>query len=254
MHNRFIPLVAAAVLTVSCFHVNPNYKSGKKAVTIHGEVASRVLDLKDFTNILAEGSPDITLHQSDSFRVVVRTHEDLFEWLDYRVENGTLEIRTKEGHPFRMIKEYAVEVSAPAFEIIRVNGASDILMPDGYDREDGQLTFLIKGSGDVKLGRIRCVQFTAQVEGAGDLQVKSLVTKCMSVGVKGAGDVDAGEIDVDGRVDVQVVGAGDVRLAGHAASCSVKVKGAGDADVRHLKVDGEFHTDQYGSGEILRAR
>ncbi|MBQ2103302.1 MAG: DUF2807 domain-containing protein, partial [Bacteroidales bacterium] len=91
-------------------------------------------------------------------------------------------------------------------------------------------------------------------EGAGDLQVKSLVTKCMSVGVKGAGDVDAGEIDVDGRVDVQVVGAGDVRLAGHAASCSVKVKGAGDADVRHLKVDGEFHTDRYGSGEILRAR
>lgn len=244
--------MAAALLAVSCFHVNPAFSNKRKTVSGSGEVVSRVMDLKDFTSVRVEGFPDVTLHQSDSFRVAVRTHEDLFEWLDYKVEDGVLMIRFTDDARRFQVKEYAVEVSAPVFEIIRVNGSSDISMPDGYDREEGQLTFLVKGSGDVKLGRVRCSQFTTQVEGAGDVQVKSLVARCMSVGVKGSGDVDARELDVDGPVDVHIVGAGDVRLSGHAASCFVKIKGAGDADVRHLQVDGEFTSETSGAGTILR--
>ena len=246
--KKIMIAAAAVLLCTSCFHVNKNYKQGdagdfvegfqegfsegrkasRKPIKGEGAVVNKSFDLKDFDQIVINGHADVSFTQSDAYEVTVRTQENILEWLDYKVVDGTtLVIEAKDKREIRAEK-YDLVIQAPALKKLVVNGASDFNV--GSLRSEEDLDIEINGAGDLDFDRIQCSSLTLEVNGAADANLTS--------------------ISVLKDLKVEVNGAGDVKVTGNAQSASFSVNGAGDIDATGLKVAGEVSKHTSGLASI----
>lgn len=218
--KRLSVLLCALCLTLatsSCIY-SININNGKRIVC-KGEVQTREMELGNFTQLVMNGSADIILSQTDTFGVKVTANEEVFEYLDFRVEDGVLILETaKDGKTVQLVaKTFKIYVSAPLLENITANGATDAEL-SSYS-SDKDISIAVNGAGDFKLSDIKVPTLRFTINGAGDMEAKALDTENLYVSVNGAGDIE---------------------VAGKAGYASFSVTGAGDIDARELdcpKVD-----------------
>ena len=208
--------------------ININVSPNGKAIRCKGPVTEKSMDLKDFSSIVVNGSADMNLYQGDAFSVVVTANEEVFQYLDYRVEDGVLILATKDNVQIRAEK-HELAVTLPCLESLQVNGAADVEIPDGY----------VSGKA-----------LNIVVNGAGDFDFESVAVPSVAFTLNGAGDIDANGLDVE-KVSVTVNGAGDIVLAGRATEAYISVHGAGDVDARELVCD-KWETHRAGLATIKR--
>jgi hypothetical protein len=217
---NLITALVVSVLTSSCFSWNSN------AIYCNGEIKSVDMDFKDFSEVVVNGAADLHISQEDNFSVRVVANEEVFQHLDYKVEDGTLILQTKERVQIRAEK-FDVFVTMPAIETLGVNGASDAVVSDF--------------SGDYGM--------TVTVNGAGDVELKNLTLEGLTFTVNGAADLVARELDVK-KVNVAVNGAADASLQGKAEDVEVSIAGAGSIDIRSLFYT-HLSTHKAGAASIL---
>ena len=218
-------MAAAALLVSSCFSVNTNYKGGKNQLKGEGPVVTKSFDLKDFDSIVINGQADVTFTQGDSFDVTLTTQENIFDYVDFRVEGNTLILETKDRTVVRA-ERYDLSLQAPTLSSLEVNGAAD------FDilklRTEGDFAVKVNGAGDFSFDQVNCRDLTVTVNGAADIE--------SSVAVR--------------SITIKVNGAGDVEVSGKAETASFDVNGAGDIDARNLSVSGQVEKHTSGMAKI----
>ena len=224
--KRIVLFVSILAMLSSC--INISFSSKGKAIRCKGPVTEQSLDLKDFSSIVVNGSADMKLYQGDAFSVQVTANEEVFQYLDYRVEDGVLILATKDNVQIRAEK-HELAVTLPCLESLQVNGAADVEIPDGY----------VSGKA-----------LNIVVNGAGDFDFESVAVPSVAFTLNGAGDIDANGLDVE-KVSVTVNGAGDIVLAGRASEAFISVHGAGDVDATELACD-KWETHRAGLASIKR--
>ncbi len=215
-------LIALCTLALACsctFSFN-GLGNGKKVVC-KGPETSKAYDLTGFNSITINGSSDIDITQGENYSVLVKANEEVFDYLDYQVVDGTLLLKTRDNIQI-VAKTFEVYVTLPCLEKLLVNGAAD--------------AEIYKYRSDKDLD--------VQVNGAGDFEVKSIQVPSLTFTVNGAGDIDADDLYV-GTLTVSVNGAGDVDLSGKAETANLSVSGAGDIDASELDAE---HTNIRKSG------
>ena len=185
--------------------------NGKK-VTCKGPVITKELDLSGFDAITVNGSSDMELIQGDYFKVLVKANEEVFDYIDYKVEDGVLILATKDNVNIRA-EEYDVTITLPTLKELMVNGAADVDLKNGY----------VSGEN-----------LKVSVNGAGDFDLSSIAVPSLSFTLNGAGDIEADGLDVQELI-VAVNGAGDIDVSGRADEATFSVSGAGDIDARGLE-------------------
>ena len=208
--------VLAATLLTGCISIHIN--DGKRIVC-KGEVETHEMNLEAFKQIVVNGSADLVITQAQECLVKVTANQEVFQYLNYRVEDDVLILETaKDGKPVHIqAKTYKVYLSAPLLESLVLNGAADADL-DAYTSES-----------DISI----------TVNGAGDISLSGIKVPTLRFAVNGAGDMDAHDLDTE-NLYVSVTGAGDIVLSGKAGYASFSVTGAGDIDARGLdcpKVD-----------------
>ena len=225
--KKIMIAAAAVLLCTSCFHVNTNWTGGKNAIKGEGAVVSKSFDLRDFDRIVINGQADATFTQSDTYEVTLRAQENVFDYVDYRVEGTTLILELKDKRTVRST-DFDVTLKAPALKGIEINGAADFDIPSGL-KSDDDLKIEVNGAGDLTFNAVRCNNLTIQANGAAD--------------------VDLTDINVQ-KLKVDVNGAGDVIVEGEAADADLSVNGAGDIDASGLKVAGKVSKHAAGLAKI----
>lgn len=229
--KNILYIAATVLLCSSCFHVNSNYKGsflgGKNAIKGEGPVITKSFDLKDFDRIVINGQADATFTQSDTYEVTLRAQENVFDYVDYRVEGTTLILELKDKRTVRST-DFDLTLKAPALKRLEVNGAADFDIPAGL-KSDDNLQIEVNGAGDLSFSAVRCNNLTIQANGAAD--------------------VDLTDIDVQ-NLKVEVNGAGDVVVDGAAGEANLSVNGAGDIDASGLKVAGKVSKHAAGLAKI----
>lgn len=197
-------LCAAAILT-GC-----NYNITRNVVYCKGDVVQKELDLTGFDRIQINGSADLNYLQDQSEKVSVKANEDVFQYLNFRVEDGVLILETVDSVQIRA-ETFDVYVNAPVMKTITVNGAADAKL--AQIDSDENLSITVNGAGDIELKNVRVPELDFTVNGAGDLDASGLKVGKLSLSVNGAGDAD---------------------LSGEADSAVFRISGAGDVDARGL--------------------
>lgn len=224
---KFVSFIAATAVALALgtgcvFNVNSN--SGK-VVRCKGPVVDKMMDFKDFEKIVINGSSDIKVLQGEDFLVTVHANEEVFDHLNYRVENGVLMLETIDKVNI-VAEEFDITVALPQLTHFTVNGAADADM-NGYTSSE-DLAVLVNGAGEIAFGTVAVPN--------------------LSVTVNGAGDIDLTNIEVE-SLKVDVHGAGDVTVSGKAHQAQFNVSGVGDIDATGLDCD-DVHTAKSGVASI----
>ena len=218
--KKVLIALCTLALACSCTFSFDGLGNGKKVVC-KGPETTKSFDLSGFNGITINGSSDITITQGEGYSVSVKANEEVFDYLDYQVVDGSLLLKSKDSVQI-VAKTYKVYVTLPCLEKLLVNGAADAEI---YNyKSDKDLDVLVNG--------------------AGDFEVSSIKVPSLTFTVNGAGDIDASDLDVE-TLNVSVNGAGDVDLSGKATTANLSVSGAGDIDASELEVE---HTNIRKSG------
>ena len=210
--KKVLIALCTLALACSCTFSFDGLGNGKKVVC-KGPETTKSFDLSGFNGITINGSSDITITQGEGYSVSVKANEEVFDYLDYQVVDGSLLLKSKDNVQI-VAKTFKVYVTLPCLETLLVNGAADAEI------------YNYKSDKDLDV----------QVNGAGDFEVGSIKVPSLTFTVNGAGDIDANELDVE-TLNVSVNGAGDVDLSGKATTANLSVSGAGDIDASELEVE-----------------
>ena len=219
-------MAAAALLAACNFNMNGITVGNGKKVTCKGPVVEKTLDLTGFDAIVVNGSSDMELTQGETFKVLVKANEDVFQYLDYKVSGGKLVLETVDHVNIRA-EEFNIYITLPTLKSLEVNGAADVDLKNGYKSSEA---------------------LEVEVNGAGDFEFNSITVPTLSFELNGAGDIEADNIDVE-ELKVIVNGAGDIDLSGKAVKASFSVNGAGDIDARRLDCQ-DYTTSKSGLASI----
>ena len=226
--KKIMIAAAAVLLCTSCFHVNTNWTGGKNAIKGEGAVITKSFDLRDFDRIVINGQADATFTQSDTYEVTLRAQENVFDYVDYRVEGTTLILELKDKRTVRST-DFDVTLKAPALKGIEINGAADFDIPAGLT-SDADLKIAVNGAGDLTFNAVRCNNLTVEANGAADVDLNTIDVQKLNVEVNGAGDVN-----IDGKAaeaDLTVNGAGDIEATGLQVADKVSKHAAGIASIK----------------------
>lgn len=220
--KKIAVLCCTALMAMSCQFISFTGTEGR--YFCKGPVETHTLDsLTGYSSLAVNGHADVKFIQADEYSVVVNANAEVFDHLDYSVQDGCLLIKTR-GQIYA--KTYDVTVTAPVLEKLTVKGATDFSLKNYSSDENIYVV----------------------ANGAAELEMANITVPGLSIQVNGAGDVDMDDIKV-GSLGLTIKGAGDVTVSGTADAASISVSGAGDIDATGL-VCPEIETHKSGAASI----
>jgi len=198
-------------------------------------VIKETRQVSNFDSIELSGSGEVILTQGSSESLTIETDDNVMEYIEAKVENGTLKLGLVTGFPT------GVNIQTYTRLIFYVSA--------------NNLTGLsTSGSGQIETDNIEADRLDLSVSGSGTIQITDLLASELRADISGSGGINlGGDVAVQ---DVDVSGSGNYE-AGEVCSASVKVSvsGSGNAIVCAIEtldasVSGSGNVNYYGSPEI----
>lgn len=189
-----------------------------------GNVLTREFSFESFTGVDYGLPGKVIFEQGEQF-VSVRTNENLFDYLEFKVSNGILHIDVQDHYSIMDYDELELKISIPELTKFEVKGSGDMISNKPIVAE-GDLVLKINGSGDIRIRDLRCEDMNMEIDGSGEIQIDELY-----------GD----------RIECNIDGSGDITLEGAAEKFEIDIDGSGDVKAQKFEVD-DVDIDIKGSG------
>ena len=189
-----------------------------------GKIVEEKREIINFTKIKVSSILNVELRQADEYDILVKTDENLMEYIITEEKNGVLYIYCKKK--FNNIKptKLIVYVSLPNLEKLEGSGACNIEMKNNFTLKDFECDF--SGAADIKLN-FTALNFDCDISGASDVYVKSKHTK-NNIEISGASEVNFEFIAE--QTNLNISGASDISLKGRSTNFDIELSGASDLD------------------------
>jgi Putative auto-transporter adhesin, head GIN domain len=217
MRALFICVAALSLLSSSC-----RYGMGKR---VRGDGNSVVQNRQpgSFSKVEQKGSFDIILKNGPVQEVMVDAEENISKYIETRVDNNTLVIRTESG--FRLIptRDIKIVVTSPSFAEVWSNGSGNITS-ENLLSDSGAMLVGTRGSGDVTL-QLQAPEISAESYGSGDIQLRG-ETRLLNLSSAGSGNLTAADLKAEDAT-IDITGSGNATVNA-SKTIDVSVKGSGD--------------------------
>ena len=180
---------------------------GGVGVRGEGEIITQAIDVSDFNALQVGGVLNTIYRHSQEFSVSITMHENLFELLEYSVEDGILSVginRLIQVGSDHMPRLY---VNAPYINALHLSGVTNAVDWDTVYADNFHMT--VSGASDVSL-TMEVEHLKLNVSGASNISLDGNVNHAELM-ISGASDVN---LHVSETLDVQVNGVGNVRYTG----------------------------------------
>jgi hypothetical protein len=237
-----MPAFSGCTINVTSENGRLSFKTGK-AIVGNGVIKEKEIGKLDFTNIDSRGSVDITISSSHDTPIKVLGDENLIDYVEVRVINGTLTVRIKEG--LNYMTKHGLKVIAPnngKIKNISLSGASDLIAECALT--GGEIAITCRGSSDFN-GDLSAAKCKLNMSGSSDF-IGSIKATSVSINCSGSSDCKitgyaddckismSGSSDFKGygftamRADCNASGSSDIRIT---CNEEIKVNAGGSSDV-----------------------
>lgn len=237
MMRTTIILLVAIVLLGSCVWDGHRVKGNGHVITENKQVGDIAgVDLgSDFNVYLTQGSPA---------SVKIEAEENIMSYIDMHVENGILNIGTKDNVWLTTHKDVKIYITTGRYDEIESSGSGNIVGQTKITN-NSKLELGCSGSGNLKL-EVDAPEISAGVSGSGEMQLAG-ETKKFSGDVSGSGGIKAFDLKTE-EATLQVSGSGSIDIF---SSVKLKADISGSGGVRY-KGDAQTSSNTSGSGEIRK--
>ncbi|MEM7186606.1 MAG: head GIN domain-containing protein [Bacteroidota bacterium] len=219
-----------------------NAQWGNKKVVGNGNVTTKTVSTGSYDGVKGVGSMDIHLEKGSEGSISVTTDDNLHEYLEIKVKDNMLIVKTKKNVNIRTKK--GIHVTVPYEDISKVSlvGSGDIDNKGVLDAPNLDLN--VTGSGDVELN-VNTGKLDARVTGSGDMVISGK-TVDLEVNLSGSGDFDGSDLAAK-NTEANVSGSGDISVV---AKESIKARVHGSGDITYTGNPERSDTKTSGSGSI----
>ncbi len=210
-------LAVAIICSFSCHNIF------NKTISGNGQLISEQRRVGEATRIHSAGEFDITITQGSDFALQVEADENLLPYIITEVNNGVLEVRTKEGVNLSQTGKIKVHLTVTKLEEVQVTGTGDVTGTDTMTGAD-QLKLDIEGTGNITLG-LNTPSVNASIEGTGSIMLSG-ETKDAKIDIAGVGDYKAENLKAE-NVEVNIEGSGNAKLFA-SSKLDINIAGSGD--------------------------
>lgn len=209
-----------------------------------GDVVTTERQVDAFHSVSLEISAEVEIIQSEKHLVTVTTNNNLQEHISTEVENGVLEIETKDCNCINS-SGIKLTVYTPVIDEIEVNGSGEIFANSTIMAE--KISFNINGSGDINFKDLRADNYSVEVNGSGDVELSGKSSRTGEIEINGSGDVNTSNVPTSAMA-ISVAGSGTVEISPTAA-LDVDIAGSGDV-IYHGKPT--IQSSIVGSGDLIQ--
>jgi len=213
--------------------------TGLAVVQGRGEMVSRDFTPGDFNAIDISGGYDVSFTYAQGAALRVNMQENLFDYLEVAVRNGTLYVSSTRGFNTTSANQPTIHIYAPSITALSFAGAVNTVNWDTVRGES--FTLDVAGAANITLDLdVEVLEISAagaaninlagradtteiSTAGASDLSALELDTRDTTVSIAGTGNVD---IAVSESLNASIAGAGRIRYLGDPA-VSQSVAGVG---------------------------
>ncbi len=214
-----------AIICSSCHYI------GGKRIHGNGNNVAQTRDAGKFNSVDVSGAIDVYLKQDSTQSVKVETDENLQQYVEVYENNGVLVVSPKDNYNLDPTHKIKVFVTAPAFRVIGVSGASTITSENKLVSAES-MDIDLSGASEAKVD-IKAPRINAEVTGAStitlsgetkDLNVVGsgasgakcfdLMTENTTVDISGA---SSAEVFASVKLDAQASGASGISYKGNPA-------------------------------------
>jgi hypothetical protein len=229
------------ILTITGLDQSEIIRGSGDRVTVNQEVL-------DFDQISVMGSGEIILNQDNEFSLSITADDNLIEYVQTKVENGTLALgydperaRDKDLHPSKPIH---FEITVPDLTGVSIYGSGDVF---SNSLELDRFSIDIYGAGEVEIDDLRADSLSVSIPGKGTIRLsgevteqeielpgqgnymaKNLLSQVAYVGLSGMSDA---RIWVTDELYATIIGSGDIQYYGNP---TVYHSGPGRGDLESL--------------------
>ncbi|MDT9000134.1 head GIN domain-containing protein [Paucibacter sp. APW11] len=205
-----------------------------------GVLVDKVRAVAVFSRVRVDGPIDVRMSQAAADELRVQADDNIEPLIETRVEGDTLVVGLKPHSGFDCRNEPRVNIAFKALQSLQMKGSGDVRL-DRLKADSFNLN--ITGSGDLHMGLVELRELNASLSGSGDLEVagradaqnwslsgsgdvsaRALSGKTVKAHLSGSGDMDLG---VSEQLDAKLSGSGDLSYAGRP-KVSKSVTGSGE--------------------------
>ena len=209
--------------------------TGLQVIQGSGNVITETRQVSNFDSVELSGSGEVILTQDASESLTIETDDNVMEYIEAKVENGTLKLGLVTGFPTGVnVQTYTrlvFYVSADNLTGLSTSGSGQI---ETDNIEADSLDLSVSGSGTIQIADLLASELRADISGSGGINLGGDVA-VQDVDVSGSGNYEAGEV-CSASVNVSVSG------SGNATVCATETLDA--------SVSGSGNVNYYGSPEI----
>jgi hypothetical protein len=186
----------------------------------------------DFMHLDVSSALSVEYKPSDKNVVSIDTHDDLLQYIETVVQNGTLFIRQRSGVRFRHVKMLQITVySEKVPKEITVNGAAKLNCAEPIK---GVESLRCRGAGNLYFENLESTKLDIEVTGAARMEIRGKA-ETVNARVDGAAKLLAANLNTD-VCTIEVDGASKAELGTIAKELSASADGASRLEYRGTPV------------------
>ncbi len=213
----------------------------------NGNLKKEKRDVGNYTGIASSGSWDVMVAYGESNSIQVEGDENLLEYIETKVEDGSLHIRAKKSVNLKSKNKITVYVSLTRLKEVSLSGSGDI-MGEGKFENEGTSRFRLSGSGNIKLSFHKVKDVETSISGSGNIRLSGSAHS-VSAHISGSGNTDCSDLICD-EVSAIISGSGNVKVN---ANKSIDARIAGSGSVYYKGAANDIQRHVAGSGRVVRS-
>lgn len=214
-----------------------------ETITGNGNVKKETRPVSGYTGISVSGSMNVEIVYGNSNEITVEADENLLPYLETKVENGNLIIKSKDKVNLRTKSKMIVHASATKLANIKLSGSGNINGKGDFSNDE-KTTFNLMGSGNISVGFNSFSETKVSIAGSGNVTLKGNHTNNIDASISGSGNIDCSDVRANDvfaiisgsgnikvyaarTIDAKISGSGNIYYRGDAPKISIKTSGSG---------------------------
>src|SRR4051812_29372847 len=142
-----------------------------ETITGNGNVKKETRDVSGFDGVSLSGSMNVQISYGSSNTITIEGDENILPYIETKVEDGVLQVRTKNRTGFKTKHKLIVYASLTKLTELRVSGSGDITGSGDFSN-DGKTNVAVSGSGNIDVGMNSFNETKINVSGSGNVTLK----------------------------------------------------------------------------------
>ena len=234
MKRRSVWLALGALVAVSLACAAPSIPLAGRTIKGSGNVVTEDRDVSGFDSVSMLSFGRVIITQGAEESLTVETDDNLMQYIETKVEDGTLELSFTEDD----------KIPAPSESIIFRLSLMDLTALD------------TSGAGKFEIAELDTDRLEVTLSGAGDIAIDALTATDLIITVSGAGNIElAGQVETQ---EITLNGLGNYTATDlESRTATVRVPGAGNValwvlDSLDVTISGAGNVEYYGSPDVTQ--